>query len=196
MSTTRNVILSIIFFILFVFLCGVIFNAQESTTLGWVIAIVLSLAGAVGLYFLFGILQKRSLANQQKNAMAALQPFLPAGETLQMFVRGYVGPGQTGMILLFGALGDAIINAPRRQWYYVGLTQRYLVIAQVKGQKPTGVKQVLLRNEVKDLRYDTGALKEPRLVIEFAAEKMELRMMDYGMLKSAKAMDDTWHGNV
>jgi len=49
------------------------------------------------------------------------------------------------MILLLCGLGDAIINAPRRNWYYDSLTRRYFVLVQVKDKKLTGVREVLQR---------------------------------------------------
>jgi hypothetical protein len=96
------------------------------------------------------------------------------------------------MILLFGALGDALINAPRRKYYYLGITAQNLILVQFKGKKPTDVHQVLRRGEV-SLSYEAGAFKEPKLVLTFAAEQMELRVLG-NMVKRAKELAAAWNG--
>ncbi|MGC1377824.1 MAG: hypothetical protein WA821_16445 [Anaerolineales bacterium] len=191
MSKTGNILLAVlVFFFAFIF-CGLPFTSgSDSSSFGWVIALVIALALAVGSYFLFGALQKRNLVQQQKIADQVLGPVLPSGESLLAFVHGYTGPGRTGMILLFGALGDALINGPRRKWYYLGITRQSLLLVQVNGKKPTGVKQVLRRGEVQ-LAFESGALKEPRLTLQFAAERMELRV-EAGMVTKAKEVAAAW----
>jgi hypothetical protein len=191
MSKTGNIILAVlVFFFAWVF-CSLPFTSSDSSSsLNWVIGFIIALVVAVGSYFLFGAMQKRALEQQQKIANGVLGPVLPSGESLLTFVQGYTGPGRTGMVLLFGALGDAIINGPRRKWYYLGITRQYLLLVQVNGKKPTGVKQVLRRGEVQ-LSFDSGALKEPRLVLQFAAERMELRV-EAGMVKQAKEASAIW----
>ena len=191
MSKTGNIILAVLVFLFAFVFCSLPFiGSDSSSSFGWVIGFIIALAVAVGAYFLFGAMQKRGLEQQQKIANQVIGPVLPSGESLLTFVHGYTGPGRTGMILLFGALGDAIINAPRRKWYYLGITKQYLVLVQVNGKKPTGVKQVLRRGEVQ-LSFDSGALKEPRLVLQFAAELMELRV-EAGMVKQAKEAGAIW----
>jgi hypothetical protein len=190
MSKTSNIILAVlVFFFAFVF-CSLPFTSGSDSSSGWVIGFIIALALAVGSYFLFGAMQKRSLEQQKKIANEVLGPVLPSGESLLTFVKGYTGPGRTGMVLLLGALGDAIINGPRRKWYYLGITRQYLVLAQVNGKKPTGVKQILRRGEVQ-LSFDSGAFKEPRLVLQFAAERMELRV-ESGMVKQAQEASAIW----
>jgi hypothetical protein len=99
------------------------------------------------------------------------------------------------MTVAFGALADAMINAPRRKYYYLGLTRQYVVLVQVNGRKPTGVQQVLRRGEVSSLQLETGAFKEPKLVLRFAAEQLELRL-DYNWIKRAKEVNALWNNVI
>ncbi len=191
MSKATSVILAIFVFVLAWFFCALPFASPDSPSYGWIIALVAALALGVGSFFLFDFLQKRAVAQQEKNAQEVLGPVLPAGETLLAFVHGYTGPGRTGMVLLFGALGDAVINGPRRKWYYVGVTRQHLALVQVNGKKPTGVQQVLQKGDVAQLAFETGGFKEPKLIVQFAADRMELRL-DANMFKRAKEAETAW----
>lgn len=167
------------------------FSGPNSSLYGWLIGLVIALGLAGGAYLFFEWLRKYTLAQQEKTANSIFAPVLPLGETLLAFTQGYTGPGRTGMVLLFGALGDAIINAPRRKWYYVGVTRQSLLLVQVKGKKPTGVQQVLPRREVSHLSFESGVLKEPKLILQFAVESIELRV-NSSMVKRAKEVDAAW----
>jgi hypothetical protein len=191
MSKATNIILAIVVFLLAWLLCTLTVSGPDTSSYAWAIGLVIALVLGVGAYYLFDALQKYSFAQQEKTAKEIFAPVLPAGEMLLAFVKGYTGPGRTGMVLLFGALGDALINAPRRKWYYAGVTKQYLVLVQVNGKKPTGVQQVLRRSEVGQLVFESGAFKEPKLILQFAAERMELRI-DANMIKRAKEIDATW----
>jgi hypothetical protein len=183
--------------LLFGFLCAWLpFSSSEGTmaTLGPILALVIAVALAVVTYLLADRLGRWTGARQEKKAVSTLSPAVPAGEPLQMVTYGYVGPGRSGAIFLFGALGDAIINAPRRKWYYVGLTDRHLILLQVKNEKPTGVQQVLARSDVQQLEY-AGGVFGPRLVVTLAAEKMELKVESYTWQERAKVLDKIWRGD-
>jgi hypothetical protein len=177
------------------FICAGVLSSTSAKPYAWVIGAFFALVVAVGTYFLCDMLQENGLNRQEKMAQKILQPVLPLGETLQAFVRGYTGPGRTGMIMIFGALGDSLINAPRRKWYYLGLTQQYLALVQVNGKKPTGVQQVLRRGEVRNLTWAGGALKNPKLILQLAADRMEF-LVDYDMGNRAKLIDKAWHNEV
>ncbi len=192
MSKARNIILALFVFFL-TLLCVVLpFMQSETQTLGWVIALVVAAGVGVGSYFFLVWVQKRAAVQQDKIARNLLAPALPPGEEILLFVQGYTGPGRTGMTFAFGALGDALINTPRRKFYYLGLTRQSLVLVQVKGVKPTGVSQVLRRGEVTSLEFDSGAFKEPKLVLQIAGERMELRL-DYNWIKHAKEVNAAWN---
>jgi hypothetical protein len=184
--------------LLFGFFCAWLPFADSQGTMssiGPILALIIAVALAVGTYFLADWLGRTSSARQEKQALAVFSPAIPAGEALQMATYGYLGPGRTGTMLAFGALGDAIINAPRRRWYYVGLTYGHLILLQVKNKKPTGVQQVLSRSDVQQVVYSPGTF-ETKLVVTLPAEVMELKIEGYGWRERAKALDKIWRGEM
>ncbi len=191
---TRFLLALVVFVFVFFFVWLSFAGSQGAmSSIGPILALIVAVALAVGTYFWVGRTARSSNAYQEKQALAVLSPVIPAGEALQMVTYGYVGPGHANAMLVFGALGDAIINAPRRTWYYVGLTYQHLILLQVKNQKPTGVQQILGRGDVRQIAYSRGAL-EPKLVITLPAEVMELKVEGYGWQERAKALDKLWHG--
>ncbi|MBI3737944.1 MAG: hypothetical protein HY258_02740 [Chloroflexi bacterium] len=192
MSKASAIILAILVTLLAWLFCSVTFITRDSPSYLGALIFILALGIGVGSYFLFDFLQKRSFANQEKTAHEILDPVLPPGETLLAYVHGFTGPGRTGMILLFGILGDALFNAGRRKWYYVGITKQYLVLVQVNGKKPAGVQQVVRRNEVGHFAFEASGFKEPRLALQFTVEPVEL-LVEGNMVKRAKEMDALWH---
>lgn len=191
MSKASNVALAALVFFLVLLPSVAMLSGSNSPSYGWVIGLVFALAIGAGSYFLFDRLLRRADARQDETARQLFAPVLPPGETLLGFVQGYTGPGHAGMVLLFGAVGDAIVNSPRRRWYYVGLTRQYLILLQVNGRRPTGVQQVLRRSEVRQLGFESGAFKEPKVILQFPAETMELRL-EANMTSRAKEMDAIW----
>jgi len=196
MSRVTRIALALLVFFFAWFFCSVPFSGGEDTLsqLAPWIGLVIALALAVGSYFGFDALNRWSSARQEAKARSLLAPLAPPGETIQAFTFGYVGPGRTGAILLFGALGDAVINARRRKWYYIGLTERHLLLIQVSNNKPTGVQQVLARNDVRGLEFQSGAFKEPKLMIRLPVEEMQIRVEQYGWRGRAKTLDVLWRG--
>jgi len=59
----------------------------------------------------------------QKN----LQNALEKDESLMEYTKGYIGPGGAGVVAAFGLIGEAITSL-FRQWYYVGLTDKRLLM--------------------------------------------------------------------
>ncbi len=188
-------LLALVVFVFVFFFAWLSFAGSQGTlkSIGPTLALIAAVALAVGAYVWIGRQARGSNVRLEKEALAVLAPAVPAGEAVQMVTYGYTGPGHAGAMLAFGALGDAIVNAPRRTWYYVGLTDRHLVLLQVKNQKPTGVQQVLGRGDVQQIAYSRGAL-EPKLVITLPVEVMELRFEGYGWRERAQALDKIWHG--
>ncbi len=191
---TRFLLALVVFVFVFFFAWLSLAGSQGAmSSIGPTLALIAAVALAVGTYFWVGRSARSSNTYLEKQALAVLAPTVPAGEALQMVTYGYVGPGHANAMIFFGAMGDAIINAPRRTWYYVGLTDRHLILLQVKNREPTGVQQVLSRGDVRQIAYSRGAL-EPKLVITLPAEVMELRFEGYGWRDRAQAMDKIWHG--
>ncbi len=182
--------------LLFGFFCAWLPFADSQGTMssiGPILALIVAVVLAVGTYFLVDWLERVLSTRREKQATAMLSSAIPSGEALQMVTYGYLGPGRTGTMLAFGAMGDAIINAPRRKWYYVGLTNRHLILLQVKNKKTTGVQQVLSRSDVQQVAYSPGAF-ETKLVITLPAEVMELKVEGYGWRDRAKALGKMWRG--
>ena len=195
MNKGGKFVLALFFFFLTLVCVAAVFMDNSSPAMSWGIGFAAALVVGVGAYFLFGWLQKKTNQQQEKIVQTILVPLLPAGETIQAFVQGFTGPGRTGTTLLVGALGDAIINSSRRKYYYIAITRQYVVMVQVNGKKPTGVNQVLRRGEILSMQFERPALKEPRLVLQFAAERMEL-LLDGGMIERAKQMAAAWNGTI
>lgn len=193
MTKTGSIFLAVIVFFLSCFIAFAFLVAAPNPNGAWfLIGFVVSLGLGIGTYLLIPMLQKRSVDMYQATAQTLLEAILPPGERLLASLQGYTGPGRTGAAF-FGYLGDAVINAPRRKWYYLGLTPKYVAIVQVKGKMPTGVSQVLPHGDVKDIEYETAAFREPKLVLEFVSDRMELRTMNSAMNKQAKELAQLWH---
>ncbi len=191
---TRFLLALVVFVFVFFFAWLSLAGSQGTLkSIGPTLALIAAVALAVGTYFWVGRTARSSNTYLEKQARAVLSPVIPAGEALQMVTYGYVGPGHASAAIILGAMGDAIINAPRRTWYYVGLTDWHLILLQVKNRNPTGVQQVLGRGDVQQIAYSRGAL-EPKLVITLPVEVMELRFEGYGWQERAQALDKIWHG--
>ena len=172
-------------------------GGRNTSLLDWVIGFAVAVVAGAGAYYLLGQQQARASARQEQLAHEILGSALPSGEALRAFAHGYTGPSRTGIILLFGVLADMIVNAARRQWYYVVLTTHYLALVQVDGKdkRPTGIHQVLRRDEVKGVDFKAGTLEEPKLVLQLAAERLELRLGS-DMVGRAKELAAAWNGAV
>ncbi len=188
-------LLALVVFVFVFFFAWLSFAGSQGTmkSIGPIVALIVAVALAVGTYFWVGRQARASNVYEEKQAIAVLSSAVPAGDALQMVTYGYVGPGHANAMIIFGAVGDAIVNAPRRTWYYVGLTYQHLILLQVKNREPTGVQQVLGRGDVRQIAYSRGVL-EPKLVITLPAQVMELRFEGYGWQERAKALDKIWHG--
>ena len=196
MTTVSRIIVAIFVLVLAWLFCSLPFLGQEGVmgTLGLFIGFVIAAAIAVGSFFGLGWLEQWTTQRQEKQGNTILGPHVPAGESLKAFTYGYVGPGRTGAILLFGALGDAVINSWRRKFYYVGVTERYAILVQVKNNKPTGVQQVLGRSDVRQLEYSQKAFSGPLLTVQLPADTLELHIEGMGWLPRAKTLPAVWNG--
>ena len=201
MSRVSRIALALLVFAFAFLFCAtpfIAFSGGENTLnqLAPWIGLVVALAIAVGSYFAFDALSRWSSARREAKARALLAPITPAGETVQASTFGYVGPAFAGFagadILLFVALAAEVINARRRKWYYVGLTERHLLLLQVSNNKPTGVRQVLARNEVPGLEFQSGIFKGSMLVIRLLREEMQIGVEQYGWRGRAKTLDNLW----
>jgi hypothetical protein len=96
---------------------------------------------------------------------------LELSETLREFTRGAT-QSTSAAWFFFGAIGAAI--ARRNQLgYYVGLTNKRLILLEVKGKSPTGNVQSIPVADIKGLRYSKG-LYSGSLNIHLTADTMKL----------------------
>lgn len=191
MSRTTQILLTVLVLIFSIIMCPLALSDPSALgSAGGVVGVIVALALTVAAWFALGALAKVSAAQQDKQAHAILDPHLPVGETYQAMMYGYIGPGQVGMVVLFGYLGDWLINSWRRKWHYIGLTDRHLVVLPVSGNRPTGDPRVIGRNEVQQLELK-GLQTE--LVIALLTDKLAFKIAP-GWQEQAKAMDKAWRG--
>jgi hypothetical protein len=96
---------------------------------------------------------------------------LQPGETLQHFTWGGVG-SSTALHMAFGLLG-ALIARNTQQSYFVGLTDRRLVLVKAKGFKPTSEAHSISLEDIKGMKYSRG-LYSGVLKIQLVADKLEI----------------------
>jgi hypothetical protein len=98
---------------------------------------------------------------------AHLQP----GESLQNFTWG-VTSSSTAIWFLFGTLG-ALIARRNQQGYFVGITDRRVILASTKGMQPTGEVHSIPLEDIRGLKYTRG-LYSGALNIHLTADKIEI----------------------
>jgi len=107
----------------------------------------------------------------EREVREALTAHLEPGETLREFSRG--GKQSTSAAwFFFGAIGAAIARGSQ-PGYMIGLTDKRLILVDVKGAKPTGPIQCLPLSDIKSMKFKRG-LYSGNLEIELAADKMKL----------------------
>lgn len=77
---------------------------------------------------------------------------LAPNETLREFSWGTTERSITAAYFLFGALGAALAGQGQRG-YFVGLTDKRLVLVEVKGKTPTGEVHNVSISDIKGLEY-------------------------------------------
>ncbi|MDY7075794.1 MAG: hypothetical protein SXV54_02610 [Chloroflexota bacterium] len=65
--------------------------------------------------------------SEERRIREKLGGLLEANESLIVYTKGYIGPGGTGIAVTFGLIGEAVASL-LRQWYYVGLTEKRLLL--------------------------------------------------------------------
>jgi len=110
-------------------------------------------------------------SNAEREVRESLTTRLEPGETLREFTRG--GTQSTSAVwFFFGAIGAAI--ARRNQMgYFIGLTNKRLILLEVKGKTLTGNVQAIPVTDIKGLHYSKG-LYSGSLNIHLAADIMKL----------------------
>jgi hypothetical protein len=187
---------------IFTMLCcapTMIFNPVSSASpgpplLGFALLLALLLAAAT--FLLICLFQGLISLGPQTAARyeALLTPALPNGERLLAFVKGHLG-GDSGLQALFSSLGESDAVAALPRWYLIGLTPRHLVLVQVKGSRPTGVRQALRHNEVLGLSFRPDLAHGSCLTLQLRKEFIEFGL-DPAMVKPATQFAAAWQSIV
>ncbi len=165
----------------------------QSESLTQYVAVAVGLVFGSGAYLLTNRIFESKQANEEAVARQILEPFIPAGETLRAFTIGFIGPGK-GLKFATGLLVDALVNEPRRQWYYVGVTQQSLAVVPITGNSDPSSNLVLRRSDVKQLRFDNHLLADATLTIQTPQGQIELRIKEESaMITRAMKLDDVWN---
>lgn len=82
----------------------------------------------------------------------AIARHLLPNETLREFSRGTTEGSISAAYFLFGALGAAL-TGQNQLGFFVGLTDKRLILIEVKGKTPTGEVHSILTSDIKGLQY-------------------------------------------
>jgi len=95
------------------------------------------------------------MARESKDEVAvreSITSHLAPNETLREFSWGTTERSISAAYFLFGALGAALAGQDQRG-YFVGLTDKRLVLVEVKGKTPTGEVHGISVGDIKGLKY-------------------------------------------
>jgi hypothetical protein len=110
-------------------------------------------------------------SKKEQQVREAIEVHLEPGETLRHFTWG--GTKSTSAAwFLFGIIGAALAKRGQKS-FFVGLTDRRLVLVEVQGQTPADEVQSIPLEDVKGLEYKRG-LYSGSLNIHLSADKMAL----------------------
>ncbi len=158
------------------------------------ISVLIAAAFGALTYYLVDRVIERKQANKEKIAKEALLPLLPAGETLLAYTRGWAYDDRPWRLIV-RTIRDVIFGNPRRIYYYVGVSDQSLIIIWSDGNIPTVTEHVLLRSQVKQLKFESILISGHRLFIQFAAKPIILWIdRDYMMTRRAKELAKVWNG--
>lgn len=102
----------------------------------------------------------------------AIASHLAPNETLREFTWGKTEGSISTAYFLFGALGSAMTGR-NEPGYFIGLTDRRLVLMEVKGNTPTGEVLSISIGDIKGLQYrSSGATGN--LNVHLAADTLQL----------------------
>jgi len=76
-------------------------------------------------------------------------------ESLREFTRGSTERSISAAYFLFGALGAALLGQ-NQPGFFIGLTDKRLILMEVKGKTPTGEVHSISIGDIKGLQYRSG----------------------------------------
>ena len=85
----------------------------------------------------------------------AIARHLAPGETLREFTWGATEASISAAYFLFGALGAAL-TGQNQPGFFIGLTDKRLILMEVKGKTPTGEVHSISTSDIKGLQYRSG----------------------------------------
>ena len=97
---------------------------------------------------------------------------LTPNETLREFTWGTTEASISAVYFLFGALGAAL-TGQKRPGFYVGLTDKRLILVEVKGKTPTGEVHSISTNDIKGLQYRSSG-SSGNLNVHLSADILQL----------------------
>lgn len=97
---------------------------------------------------------------------------LAPGETLHEFTRGTTEGSISAAYFLFGALGAALTGR-NEPGYFIGLTDKRLILIEVKGKTPTGEVHSISTSDIKGLQYRSSGTTG-NLNVHLSADTLKL----------------------
>ncbi len=110
-------------------------------------------------------------SKREQQAREIITAHLEPGETLNHFTWG--GTNSTSAAwMLFGVIGALIARSGQKS-YFVGLTDRRIMLLSAKGLKPTGEIHSIPLSDIKGLKYSRG-LYSGALNIHLIADQLDV----------------------
>ena len=116
----------------------------------------------------------------------AIARHLAPGETLREFTWGTTEGSISTAYFLFGALGAAL-TGQNQPGYFIGLTDKRLILVEVKGKTPTGEVHSISTSDIKGLQYRSSGTTGD-LNVHLSADTLKLVFDKRPWWPRAKAM--------
>lgn len=116
----------------------------------------------------------------------AISRHLAPGETLREFTWEKTEASISAAYFLFGALGAAL-TGQNEPGFFIGLTDKRLILMEVKGKTPTGEVHSISTSDIKGLQYRSGGTTG-NLNVHLSADILKLTFDKRPWWPRAKAM--------
>lgn len=125
-------------------------------------------------------------SNTEIEVRDAIARHLAPGETLHGFTWGKTEASVSAAYFLFGALGAAL-TGQNEPGFFIGLTDKRLILMEVKGKTPTGEVHSISTSDIKGLQYRSGGTAG-NLNVHLSADILKLTFDKRPWWPRAKAM--------
>ena len=85
----------------------------------------------------------------------SISSHLAPNESLREYTLGTTEGSMSAMYFLFGAIGAAL-TGQNQPGFFIGLSDKRLILVEVKGKKPTGEVHSISIGDIKGLQYRTS----------------------------------------